>query len=117
MRSSIRTSLRVGGNRGRRRHLSDPGRWSSPSNCRDSNVTKKVSLAFRDAYQKVNNAPTTDAFSAYSFDGWLVLVDAAKRALAKAQPGTPEFRQAFKEAMITTNEVVGTPWRLHFQAG
>ncbi len=74
----------------------------------DSNVTKKVSLAFRDAYQKANNAPTTDAFSAYSFDGWLVLVDAAKRALAKAQPGTPEFRQAFKEAMVTTNEVVGT---------
>jgi branched-chain amino acid transport system substrate-binding protein len=74
----------------------------------DSNVTKKVSLAFRDAYQKTNNAPTTDAFSAYSFDGWLVLVDAAKRALAKAQPGTPEFRQAFKKAMITTNEVVGT---------
>ena len=74
----------------------------------DSNVTKKVSLAFRDAYQKANNAPTTDAFSAYSFDGWLVLVDAAKRALAKAQPGTPEFRQAFKEAMVTTKEVVGT---------
>jgi branched-chain amino acid transport system substrate-binding protein len=74
----------------------------------DSNVTKKVSLAFRDAYQKANNAPTTDAFSAYSFDGWLVLVDAAKRALAKAQPGTPEFRQAFKEAMVTTQEVVGT---------
>jgi branched-chain amino acid transport system substrate-binding protein len=74
----------------------------------DSNVTKKVSLAFRDAYQKTNNAPTTDAFSAYSFDGWLVLIDAAKRALAKAQPGTPEFRQAFKEAMITTIEVVGT---------
>ena len=74
----------------------------------DSNVTKKVSLAFRDVYQKTNNAPTTDAFSAYSFDGWLVLIDAAKRALAKAQPGTPEFRQAFKEAMVTTKEVVGT---------
>jgi branched-chain amino acid transport system substrate-binding protein len=74
----------------------------------DSNVTKKVSLAFRDAYQKANNAPTTDAFSAYSFDGWLVLIDAAKRALAKAQPGTPEFRQAFKEAMVTTQQVVGT---------
>ena len=74
----------------------------------DSNVTKKVSLAFRDAYQKANSAPTTDAFSAYSFDAWLVLVDAAKRALAKAQPGTPEFRQAFKEAMVTTHEVVGT---------
>ena len=51
----------------------------------DSNATKKVSLAFRDAYQKANNAPTTDAFSAYAFDGWLVMIDAAKRALAKAQ--------------------------------
>jgi branched-chain amino acid transport system substrate-binding protein len=74
----------------------------------DSNRTKKVSLAFREAYQKANNAPTTDAFSAYSFDGWLVLVDAAKRALAKAQPGTPEFRQAFKDAMVDHKEVVGT---------
>jgi len=74
----------------------------------DSNVTKKVSLAFREIYQKTNNAPTTDGFSAYSFDAWLVLIDAAKRALAKAQPGTPEFRQAFKEAMVTTKDVVGT---------
>src|SRR6185436_8342706 len=71
----------------------------------DSNVTKKVSLTFREAYQKANNAPTPDAFSAYAFDGWLVLIDAAKRALAKAQPGTAEFRQAFKEAMVTTSEV------------
>ncbi len=63
-------------------------------------MTKKVSLAFRDAYQKANNAPTTDAFSAYAFDGWLVMVDAAKRAMAKAQPGTPQFREAFKDAML-----------------
>src|SRR3954470_17168090 len=83
----------------------------------DSNVTKKVSLAYREVYQKANNAPTTDAFSAYSFDGWLVLVDAAKRALAKAQPGTPEFRQAFKEAMVTTSEVVGTHGVYNFKPG
>ena len=83
----------------------------------DSNVTKKVSLAFRDAYQKANNAPTTDAFSAYAFDGWLVMVDAAKRALAKAQPGTAEFREAFKEAMETTKEVIGTHGVYNFKPG
>jgi branched-chain amino acid transport system substrate-binding protein len=83
----------------------------------DSNVTKKVSLAFRDAYQKANNAPTTDAFSAYAFDGWLVMVDAAKRALAKAQPGTPEFREAFKDAMETTKEVIGTHGVYNFKPG
>jgi branched-chain amino acid transport system substrate-binding protein len=74
----------------------------------DSNPTKKVSLAFREAYQKANNSPTSDAFSAYSFDAWLVLLDAANRALQKAQPGTEEFRAAFKDAMETTNELVGT---------
>jgi branched-chain amino acid transport system substrate-binding protein len=74
----------------------------------DSNPTKKVSLAFRDAYQKANNSPANDAFSAYSFDAWLVLLDAAKRALQKAQPGTEEFRTAFRDAMATTKEVVGT---------
>jgi branched-chain amino acid transport system substrate-binding protein len=74
----------------------------------DSNPTKKISLAFRDAYQKANNAPTSDAFSAYSFDAWLVLLDAAKRALAKAQPGSEEFRAALKDALTTTADVAGT---------
>ena len=84
----------------------------------DSNPTKKMSLAFRDAYQKANNAPTTDAFSAYSFDGWLVLIDAAKRALAKAQPGTPEFRAGVQATRcVTTKEVVGTHGVYNFKPG
>jgi branched-chain amino acid transport system substrate-binding protein len=83
----------------------------------ESNPTKKVSLAFRDIYQKTNNAPTSDAFSAYSFDAWLVLIDAAKRALVKAQPGTPEFHEAFKDAMLSTKEVVGTHGVYNFKPG
>lgn len=83
----------------------------------DSNPTKKISLVFRDIYQKTNNAPTGDAFSAYSFDAWLVFVDAAKRALAKAQPGTPEFREAFRDAMTTTKEVIGTHGVYNYQPG
>jgi branched-chain amino acid transport system substrate-binding protein len=83
----------------------------------DSNPTKKVSLAFRDVYQKTNNSPTSDAFSAYSFDAWLVLLDAAKRALQKAQPGTEEFRAAFNEAMQTTKDVVGTHGVYNFKPG
>ena len=83
----------------------------------DSNPTKKVSLAYREIYQKVNNAPTTDAFSAYSFDAWLVFLDAAKRALAKAQPGTPQFREAFRDAMLSVKEIVGTHGVYNFNAG
>jgi branched-chain amino acid transport system substrate-binding protein len=83
----------------------------------DSNPTKKVSLAFRNVYQKANNSPTSDAFSAYSFDAWLLLIDAAKRALQKAQPGTEEFRAAFNAAMQTTNDIVGTHGVYNFKPG
>src|SRR5246127_2270280 len=83
----------------------------------DSNPTKKVSLAFRDVYQKTNNAPTSDAYSAYSFDAWLVLLDAAKRALAKTQPGTEQFRAAVNEALETTRDVTGTHAVYNFKPG
>ena len=50
-----------------------------------------------------------DAFSPYAFDGWLVLMDAAKRDKATgAAPGTTDFRNALREALFTTKEVVGT---------
>jgi branched-chain amino acid transport system substrate-binding protein len=74
----------------------------------DSNPVKKVGLDFRAAHQKANNAPSTDAFSAYSFDAWLIFADAAKRALVSAQPGSPTFRSALRDAILGTKNVVGT---------
>ncbi|MBR0751052.1 ABC transporter substrate-binding protein [Bradyrhizobium jicamae] len=75
----------------------------------DSNPIQKVALAFRAAFEKASGEPPTDSFSSYSFDGWLVLADAAKRALATgAKPGTPEFRLALRQALFTTKDVVGT---------
>ncbi|GIQ76954.1 ABC transporter substrate-binding protein [Bradyrhizobium sp. RD5-C2] len=74
-----------------------------------SNPIQKVALAFRTAFEKANGEAPTDSFSSYSFDGWLVFVDAAKRALATgAKPGSPEFRVALREALFTTKELVGT---------
>lgn len=72
------------------------------------NPMRKVAMDFRSAFEKVNGAPPTDAFSAYSFDAWLVFADAAKRALPKAEPGTPEFRVALRDAIVGTKELVGT---------
>lgn len=73
------------------------------------NPIQKVSLDFRAAFEKANGEAPTDSFSSYSFDGWLVFVDAAKRAMATgAKPGSPEFRTALREALFTTKEVVGT---------
>src|SRR5262249_52697463 len=83
----------------------------------DSHFSKKISMEFRDAYQKANGMPTTDGFSAYSFDAWLVFLDAAKRALATAKPGTPEFRVALKNAMFGTKDLVGTHAVYNFKPG
>jgi len=75
----------------------------------DTHFSKKISMDFRAAYQKANRSPTSDAFSAYSFDAWLVFLDAAKRAMATgAKPGTPEFRVALKNAIFNTKDLVGT---------
>lgn len=77
--------------------------------------TKKIAMDFRAAFQKVNNAPTSDAFSAYSFDGWLVFTNAAARA--KGEPGTPEFRLSLRDAIASTKEVVGTHGVYNFKPG
>ena len=83
----------------------------------DGYPTKKIALDFRAAYQKVNNAATTDAFSAYSFDAWLVFIDAAARALPKAEPGTPAFRVALRDAIFSAKEVVGVHGVYSFKPG
>ncbi len=73
----------------------------------DDHYAKKIALAFRAAYQKVNGAPSTDSFSPYAFDAWLILADAAGRAKAKAQPGSPEFHAALRDALFSVKELAG----------
>jgi branched-chain amino acid transport system substrate-binding protein len=77
--------------------------------------TKKIALDFRNTFQKVNNAASTDAFSAYSFDGYMVFADAASRA--KGEPGTPEFRASLRDAIFSTKEVVGAHGVYNFKQG
>lgn len=74
----------------------------------DTNPSKKISLAFKEAHQKATGVPSNDGFSAYSFDAWLILADAAKRALQKAKPGTAEFRAALRDGIYSVKELVGT---------
>ncbi len=74
----------------------------------DSNPIKKVAMDFRKDYEAANNESNYNAFAAYSYDAWLLFADAAKRALPKAAPGTPEYRAALKDMLTSTKEVVGT---------
>jgi branched-chain amino acid transport system substrate-binding protein len=72
----------------------------------DSNPIKKVSMNFRAAYQKANGAAPTDAFAPYTYDAYLLLADAAART--KGDPGTPQYRAALRDAIVSTKELVGT---------
>jgi branched-chain amino acid transport system substrate-binding protein len=79
--------------------------------------TRKIAMDFRSVYQKVHNAPTTDGFSAYAFDAWLVLADAASRVAPKLEPGTPAFRAALRDAIFSTKELAGTHGVFTFKPG
>lgn len=84
----------------------------------DTYPTKKISLEYQEIYQKINNEPARGAFGPYAFDAWLVLLDSAKRALATgAKPGTPEFRTALRDALVTAKDVVGTHGVYNFHPG
>lgn len=83
----------------------------------DSHYAKKISMDFRAAYEKVNGGLPSDGFAAYSFDAWLLFLNAAERALPKAKPGSPEFRTALRDALLTTKELAGTHAVYNFKPG
>ena len=83
----------------------------------DAHFSKKITMAFRTAYQAANGAPPSDSFSGYSFDAWLIFMDSAKRALASGKPGSPAFRTALRDAIFATKELVGTHAVYNFKPG
>jgi branched-chain amino acid transport system substrate-binding protein len=83
----------------------------------DGHFAKKLALDFRTVYQKANDMPTTDGFSAYSFDAWIVFTSAAARALKIAKPGTTEFRKALRDEILSTRELSGVHAVYNFKPG
>ncbi len=74
----------------------------------DSNPIKKVALEFTKAYEGQFGAGSRNAFAAYSYDAYLLANNAVAAASKKVKPGSPEFRQALRDALETTKDVVGT---------
>jgi branched-chain amino acid transport system substrate-binding protein len=83
----------------------------------EDHYAKKLALEFRSIYQKVNGTPTTDGFSAYSFDAWRIFANAAEHALKIAKPGTLEFRTALKDEILNTKELPGVHAIYNFKPG
>ncbi|MBF22684.1 MAG: branched-chain amino acid ABC transporter substrate-binding protein [Pusillimonas sp.] len=74
----------------------------------DSNPIKAEAMEFTKNYEAKFGDNTRNAFSAYSWDAYLLADQAVEKALKVAKPGTAEFRAALRDALETSNEVVGT---------
>lgn len=80
-----------------------------------NNASRKIGIEYREAYKKKHGDYPADAFSAYTFDAWLVFADAATRVGKKAEPGTAAYREALHDAIAQTKEVVGTHGVFNFK--
>jgi branched-chain amino acid transport system substrate-binding protein len=67
----------------------------------DSNASKAIGTRFMTEYEKAYGKGSANQFAAHAYDVVIVLNKAVPLALAKARPGTPQFRAALKEAFET----------------
>ena len=67
----------------------------------DSNASKQLGVKYITDFEKVNGKGSANQFGAHAFDVIIVLQKAVPIALQKGKPGTPEFRQALKDAFET----------------
>lgn len=74
----------------------------------DSHPSKKVGMEYARQYEEKYGPGSLSSFGAHMYDAYLLLAAAVPEALKKAKPGTPEFRQALRDALENNREVVGT---------
>jgi branched-chain amino acid transport system substrate-binding protein len=72
----------------------------------DSHPSKKASVDFVTKYEKAYGAGSRNQFAGHAYDAQIVLEKVLPVALKKAKPGTPEFRQAIKDAMETMGRTI-----------
>jgi len=68
---------------------------------------KKTAMAYVAAYEAAYGKGSTSTFGAHAWDAGVMLTAAAPLALKKAQPGTPAFRAALRDALEGLKEVPG----------
>jgi branched-chain amino acid transport system substrate-binding protein len=73
----------------------------------ESNPIKAVAEGYVKAYEGKYGAGSMSTFGANTFDAGLLLQKAIPQALAKARPGSAEFRAALRDALERSREVDG----------
>ncbi|GJG93398.1 ABC transporter substrate-binding protein [Cupriavidus pauculus] len=72
----------------------------------DSHPAKKVALDFVKRYETKHGPDTVTQFAGDAWGAWQLLDDASRRALKSgAQPGTPAFRRALRDAIESTKNL------------
>jgi branched-chain amino acid transport system substrate-binding protein len=71
----------------------------------DANASKQAGLAYTRAYESAYGAGSVATFGAHLWDASLLLQHAIPEALKKAQPGTPAFRLALRQALEDTSNL------------
>ena len=72
-----------------------------------ANPVKKSALAYVSAYEAAHGKGSVSTFGAHAWDTGLLMAAAVPVALKKAQPGTPEFRAALRDALEQVKELPG----------
>ncbi|MGA2548554.1 MAG: ABC transporter substrate-binding protein [Burkholderiaceae bacterium] len=71
----------------------------------DGDPTKAQGLAYTRAYEAAFGAGSVATFGAHLWDAALILEHAIPEALKTAQPGTPAFRRALRDAIESTHNL------------
>ncbi len=72
-----------------------------------SNPVRKSALEYIKAYEGAHGKGSVSGFGAHAWDAGLLLQAAVPVALKTAQPGTPEFRAALRDALEGVKELPG----------
>jgi len=80
----------------------------SPETQPDSALTKKPGLALNAAYEAKYGANSRSQFAGHSYDAFEVLKRVIPTALKTAKPGTPEFREAIRQAFLSEREIAAS---------
>lgn len=80
----------------------------SPESQPDSALTKKPGLALNTAYEKKYGPNSRSQFAGHAYDAFEILKRVIPVALKTAKPGTPEFREAIRKALVTEKEIPAT---------
>ena len=79
-----------------------------PEDQPDEAATKKPGLALNTAYEAKYGPNSRSQFAGHSYDAFEILKRVIPAALKTAKPGTPEFREAIRQALLSEKEMAAS---------